>query len=174
MSPLGAAAVAPASRTGAKRWLPLVALGLATSMAVALAASNGNREELNWLQKLAADGNAGAEIQLGMAYRDGRYGLAPDEHSAFYWFKQAADTGDAYAEDLVAGAYAHGTGTAPDTALAVSWWQKAARDGFADARLHLGEALIASGNRAAGEKLLRTQPGSLMPQPGPIQFGAGV
>ena len=59
---------------------------------VLLAARSGGAapgQELAWLQQLAAGGDAGAGLQLGLAYRDGRYGLDPDPGRALHWLAAA-------------------------------------------------------------------------------------
>jgi TPR repeat protein len=43
-----------------------------------------------WLQKIAANGNAVAQEFLGRAYEEGWLGLAKDEVQARYWYQQAA------------------------------------------------------------------------------------
>ena len=68
------------------------------------------RDELAWLTRLANQGDDGAQLQLGLAYRDGRYGLSPDPESGLYWLQRSAAGGNAYAEDAVGKAYADGQG----------------------------------------------------------------
>jgi uncharacterized protein len=60
-------------------------------------------QELAWLNQLAAADNPDAQLQLGLAYRDGRYGLAPDAVAGQYWLEKAARNGQEYAVDLLAG-----------------------------------------------------------------------
>lgn len=164
-----------AASHAAQRWLPFAVFGVAVAAIVLLGTPVKNQVEVKWLHRLAAGGDTGAEVQLGTAYRDGRYGLAPSQETAFYWFKQAADRGDIYAEELVADAYAHGRGTQPDPALAVQWWRKAVDSGDANARVHLGEAMIAAGRLADAEKLLKKKSGiSLMPPVQAVPVAGGV
>jgi hypothetical protein len=59
-------------------------------------------QELDWLNRLAAN-NPDAQLQLGLAYREGRYGLAPDARAGDYWLEKAARNGEQYAVDLLAG-----------------------------------------------------------------------
>jgi TPR repeat protein len=98
--------------------------------------------EVNWLNELAVSGDAGAELQLGLAYRDGLYGLTPDLQASLKWLTEAARHGDAYAADAVANAYDRGLGVAVDQQQAVNWWENAARGGNTDARQQLGEYLV--------------------------------
>ena len=111
-------------------------------------------DEVAWLTQLANQGDDGAQLQLGLAYRDGRYGLTADAKTGLYWLKRSAAGGNAYAEDAVGTAYADGQGIAQDIAKAESWWRKAMQDGNQEARIHLADALIQSGHAAEGNALL--------------------
>jgi len=110
-----------------------------------LGSANKPGDELDWLSRLASEGNSGAQLQLGLAYRDGRYGLTADAKTGFYWLDKAAEAGNSYAEDAVAQAYAQGRGTVQDLQAARQWWQKAIAKGNKGARLHLGEELLQEG-----------------------------
>jgi hypothetical protein len=123
---------------GRRRWLPVVLTGAALAVAATVAHPVTPLGEADWLTRLADSGDTGAQLELGLAYRDGRDGLAADPGTALYWLKRAARGGNAYAADQLANAYADGDGTAADPALARHWWQAAARAGNADARQHLG------------------------------------
>jgi TPR repeat protein len=136
------------------RWLPglfLVAMILAS---VLLGSPNKARDELDWLSRLANNGDAGAQLQLGLAYRDGRYDLTPDLKTAMYWLKQSASGGNAYAENALGSAYAKGQGTERDLKLAQQWWRKAVKDGDPEARLHLADTLIRAGQTQEANQLL--------------------
>jgi TPR repeat protein len=65
--------------------------------------SPSDAQELAWLNRLAATDDPGAQLQLGLAYRDGRYGLAPDAGAGRYWLQRAARNGQDYAAGLLAG-----------------------------------------------------------------------
>ena len=112
------------------------------------------RDELDWLSRLANNGDAGAQLQLGLAYRDGHYGLTPDAKTGLYWLKQSAAGGNAYAEDAIGSAYAKGEGTEKDVRQAEQWWRKAIKDGDSDARMHLANALIKAGQTKEANQLL--------------------
>jgi TPR repeat protein len=111
-------------------------------------------DEVAWLTQLANQGDDGAQLQLGLAYRDGRYGLTADAKTGLYWLKRSAAGGNAYAEDMVGKAYAEGLGIAKDIATAETWWRKAIEDGNQEARIHLADALIQSGHATEGNALL--------------------
>lgn len=75
----------------------LAAVGaLAVSLTVQ-AAGVPAAQEVDWLSRLAHQGDAGAELQLGLAYLEGRYGLHPDPLAARRWLDAAAKDGNAYA-----------------------------------------------------------------------------
>jgi TPR repeat protein len=110
-------------------------------------------QEVNWLTQLAKSGDSGAQLQLGLAYQNGQYGLQPDSSSGFYWLNAAAHSGNAYAADLVANRYNHDR--PPQLHDAVYWWEKAARGGNADAEVHLGEFMMHKGADEQALPLLR-------------------
>jgi len=128
-----------------------VLAGLAAAAAITVAVAHTGRiapaQELAWLNHLANSGDAGAELQLGLAYREGRYGLQPDARASLRWLTEAGRNGDAYAADLVANAYATGEDVTRDPQAALRWWRLAAKGGNGDAQAHLGEALLARGDR---------------------------
>jgi TPR repeat protein len=133
--------------------LPLLLAGIATAGALAVLAANlggvAAGSEVDWLSHLAHSGDAGAQLQLGIAYRDGRYGLKPDTETGRYWLGMAAGNGNAYAADALANTYADAVGGVDgpgDTLQAVHWWEVAARGGNADAQEHLGQFMLGNGN----------------------------
>jgi TPR repeat protein len=140
-------------------FIRLVATIAATGAFVtgAVQASEGipARREVAWLNQLADQGDAGAELQLGLAYREGRYGLQPNPRKGLRWLTAAARSRNAYAADAVANAYATGEGVTRDPNKALYWWQKAAAEGNADAQAHLGEVLFVRGQHGKGLNWLR-------------------
>jgi TPR repeat protein len=135
-------------------WLPLTLVAVVVGVSTSMGTPNKPQDELDWLSQLANNGDAGAQLQLGLAYRDGRYGLTPDAKTGLYWLKQSAAGGNAYAEDAIGNAYFKGQGTAHDETLAEQWWRKAIKDGDRDARLHLATALIQRGQSQEADQLL--------------------
>jgi TPR repeat protein len=129
---------------------------LVTAIAASLLLGNHvkSRDELDWLTQLANQGDSGAQLQLGLAYRDGRYGLVPDAKTGLYWLQRSAAGGSAYAEDAIGMAYAKGEGTKQDNGAAEQWWQKAINHGDREARIHLADALIQAGRTDEGNALL--------------------
>lgn len=132
----------PGRHPGWWSWLP-IALLIVTVMAVTTLGTRDNpAREVDWLSRLSNEGDAGAQLQLGIAYRDGLYGLTPDARTAFHWLEKAAVNGNAFAEDAVAMAYDKGLGVNRNETLAAQWWNKAIQDGSHEARVHLAESLI--------------------------------
>jgi TPR repeat protein len=137
-------------------WAPAFLLVAAVAAISILGKPDSANSELRWLEQLSNAGDPGAELQLGVAYRDGLYGLKPDAKTGLYWLKQSANAGNAYAEDAVGVAYAEGQGTQPNNELANQWWRKAMQNGNQSARVHLSEAMIAAGHVQQAEQLLMT------------------
>jgi len=124
----------------------LAGLAIAGAFAIIAANSGGvsGASEVKWLNQLAVTGNDSAQMQLGLAYREGRYGLKQDANMGLYWLRKAAKSGNAYAADLVADSDVHDPREGLKQALPL--WQQAARHGNADAQLHLGEYLMHKGH----------------------------
>lgn len=59
-----------------------------------------NKEALSLLQSMAST-DENAQLQLGLAYRDGRLGLNADPVQANYWLERSATAGNAYAKELL-------------------------------------------------------------------------
>jgi uncharacterized protein len=93
---------------------------------------------LGLLQPRAEKGNAFAQYNLGVMYRDGR-GVLQDYATAMMWLRKAADQGVADAQYNLGFAYDTGTeGVPQDYAAAASWYRKAADQGDADGQNNLG------------------------------------
>jgi TPR repeat protein len=136
------------------RWAPVAVVAAVLSLAAVLGAPNKGRDEVDWLSRLANSGDDGAQLQLGLAYRDGRYGLKPDAKTGLYWLKRSAAAGNAYAEKAIGSAYANGQGIHQSTQLAEQWYRKAIRDGDRNARVLLADMLIKSGQTGDANRLL--------------------
>ena len=92
---------------------------------------------LQEFRPLAEQGDAGAQINLGVMYEDGR-GVPQDHAEAVKWFKMAAAQGNAEAQHNLGFMYGHGEGVPQDYAEAVKWFRKAANQGVARAQYNLG------------------------------------
>ena len=78
--------------------------------------------------RLALQGNAEAQFQLGIVYELGR-GVPPDGAEAVRWFRMAAFLGVEVRR---------GRGVPQDYAESVKWYRAAAEQGYADAQFNLG------------------------------------
>ena len=94
---------------------------------------------LRLLRAPAEQGNADAQLLLGIMYQDGE-GVAKDAAEAARWIQKAAEQDNATAEFALGVMYHQAMGVPKDEAAAVRWLEKAARQvppaQFALARLH--------------------------------------
>jgi TPR repeat protein len=74
---------------------------------------------------------------MGVRYLLGR-GVEQNNEKAFGYFSQAANNGDAFAQNELAYLYAAGKGTPRDYAKSIYWYTKAADQGLASAQYNLG------------------------------------
>jgi TPR repeat protein len=88
-------------------------------------------------RRLAEQGNAGAQRNLGFAYELGQ-GVPQDYGEAVKWFHKAAAQGLASARDALGTMYANGQGVPQDDKEAVIWFRKAADQGHSNGQLNLG------------------------------------
>ena len=98
-------------------------------------------EAVRWYRKAAEQGNTPAQMQLGMAYINGK-GIAKDAAEGVRWLRKAAEQGNALAQLALGGTYINGEGIAKDAAEGVRWLRKAAEQGNALAQLALGEVYV--------------------------------
>ena len=94
------------------------------------------RDEMAGLKAKAEAGDALAQYDLGVSYRDGD-GIPKDEVKAAEWFRKAADQGLVTAQFNLAVLYDHGQGVKRDDAFAVAWYRKAADKGLVEAQVNL-------------------------------------
>ena len=64
--------------------------------------------------------------------------MAQDYTQAVFWYRKAAEQGDASAQDGLGEIYDNGYGVRQDYAQAVAWYRKAADQGFPPAQTDLG------------------------------------
>jgi len=95
------------------------------------------RTALAGFKKLAEQGGAGAQYNLGIMYDKGR-GVPKDEQQAAAWFRKAAEQGFADAQYYLGWMYDTGRGVPKDEQQAVVWYRKAAEQEFAHAQHNLG------------------------------------
>ena len=89
------------------------------------------------LRAKAEQGNANAQVILGLKYDTGE-GVPQDDAEAVRWWRLAADQGVAEAQYNLGVRYATGRGVPQDDAEAVRWYRLAADQGFASAQYTLG------------------------------------
>ena len=81
---------------------------------------------------LAEQGDATAQINLGVMYEDGK-GVSRDYESAVKWYRLAAEQGDVRAQINLGLMYAKGAGVIQDSVYAHMWSNIAASTGDKDA-----------------------------------------
>ena len=89
------------------------------------------------VRQAAEQGNASAQTQLGLAYRNGR-GVQQDLIEAVKWYTRAAEQGHAEAQAYLGFMYMTGRGVRRDDAQAATWHRKAAERGNALGQYNLG------------------------------------
>ncbi len=90
------------------------------------------------ITRLAKDGNAVAQNQLGLMYFSGK-GVNADHKLAFQWFRKAADQNYLEAQYYLGGCYENGIGTEKNTAMAKVWYYAAAKQEYQPAVKKLKE-----------------------------------
>ncbi|HSL02191.1 MAG TPA: DnaJ domain-containing protein [Nitrospiraceae bacterium] len=90
------------------------------------------------LLRLAAQGNASAQNQLGQLYSNGR-GVPQDYATARKWYEKAAAQGHGWAQNQLGQLSADGLGIPQDYKNARHWWEQAAALGVAQAQYNLGQ-----------------------------------
>jgi TPR repeat protein len=122
----------------------IVSLGTAGSVCAAdfdkglRAAQSGDfATALREFKVLAEQGNATAQYNLGIMYRNGR-GVVQDYKEAVKWYRKSAEQGLALAQYNLGFMYANGRGVVQDYKEAVKWYRKSAEQGDAKAQSNLG------------------------------------
>ena len=83
---------------------------------------------MKWFRKAAEQGDADAQFNLGVMYRNGQ-GVKQDDFEAVKWYRKAAEQGDAKAQFIVGGSYLLGKGVQVNKSLAKEWLGKACDNG---------------------------------------------
>ena len=86
---------------------------------------------------LAEGGNARAQKNMGVIYRQGR-GVPQDFAEAMRWYRRAAERGNAKAQFSLAHMYYEAQGVRQNYAEAAKWYRRAAEQGIALAQFSLG------------------------------------
>ena len=104
-------------------------------------------EEANERDKKLADaGNASATYNLGVYYRDGKYGFRQDHDKALKLWHRAGDLGCSEAYTNIGYAYDTGSGVEVDKKKAKHCYKLSAMGGNATARYNLGRDELQRGN----------------------------
>ena len=82
-------------------------------------------------------GDALAQYNLGVFYRQGRQGVEQDFKEAVKWYQKAADQGNAIGQYYLAVMYESGEGVKQDYATAYAFLNIAATNGLQEARKNL-------------------------------------
>ena len=94
-------------------------------------------QTLHLLGPLAAQGDAGAQSNIGYMYSNG-YGVIQNHQEALKWFRLAAAQGDAMAQNNIGTMYDKGWGVTQNYQEAVKWYRLAAAQGNALAQNNIG------------------------------------
>lgn len=90
-------------------------------------------EAVRWFRQAADQGNARAQMDMGIDYENGR-GVEQDFGQALNWYRKSADQGNMAAEYFLGRLYQNGKGVDKDQAKAREWFQKSADQGFDSAK----------------------------------------
>jgi TPR repeat protein len=121
-------------------------------------------EAAKWLTKAADQGDATAQLLLGLAYFGGD-GVKKDAGEGAKWCRKAAEQGEPRAEYMLASAYEAGIGVPKDPAQALDWYRKALAHGYEQAKADIArlEPSVSQGGASAGQARTRRSPPSGMP-----------
>ncbi len=109
------------------------ALLFALALAVIPVGVHAQAPDLEEMRALAEQGNANAQLYLGVLYARGD-GVPEDDAEAVRWFRLAAEQGNALAQYSLGSMYGNGEGVPEDIVLAYMWSNLAAAQGNEDAQ----------------------------------------
>jgi TPR repeat protein len=121
-------------------------LSLASAHETGNGVKKDNDEAARWrtaaqteIKELAEQGHAEIQVELGIAYQSGEYGLKKDIVEAVRWYRMAAEQGDAWAQQRLGDLYSSGNESlAANPAEALRWYRSAAEQGKADCQFEVG------------------------------------
>ncbi|MGA2402719.1 MAG: tetratricopeptide repeat protein [Syntrophobacteraceae bacterium] len=90
-------------------------------------------EAVKWFRKAADQGDAGAQLNLGLMYLDG-LGVPKDYAEAIKWFRKAAEQGIAQAQYNLGVMYWRGERASQDFVQAYMWLKLSAAQGVLGAQ----------------------------------------
>lgn len=103
-------------------------------------------------RRLADDGDARAQFNLGLLYRYG-LGVEQDYGQAVFWLRQAAGQGLASAQNDLGRMYEYGYGVAQDYVKAIACYQKAAEQEYGNAAYSV--VIMCHQGRGLGDNMAR-------------------
>ncbi len=112
-------------------------LALASGCGTTAAPTASETELFRATLEKAEAGNAQAQNDLGIMYKDG-LGVPKDEVEAVKWLRKAADQSNAMAQAYLGFMYVEGLGVPKDEVEAVKWFRKAAEQNLSPAQYILG------------------------------------
>ncbi len=116
----------------------------------------GYATALREFRPLAEQGNAEAQLKLGVMYNDG-LGVPQDYAKAILWYYEAAEQGNDSAQFYLGGMYEQGLGVSLDYVEAHNWYNLAAAQGHKMAANHRGiaESEMTPANVLKAQRLAR-------------------
>ena len=148
-------AVKPDPGSNEKGTEALAQLFVANLYAGGLGVEKSSEKKVDFLKRSVANGNAGAEFELGMLYNDGTDGLQADTAQACQLFVKAADQGHVQSMHNAGFCYQNGTGVQANITTAAYYYNKAAENGMISSMHNLGLLCGMSGHADAAYFWLR-------------------
>ncbi len=105
-------------------------------------------QDVNTILQKAAEGDAGAQGELGNMYYTGN-GVRQDYKIAYDWYLKSAEQGVDFAQHALAYMYMYGQGVEMDNSRAIYWFRKSVAGGYKSSRVYL--AILLYNGYAGGE-----------------------
>ena len=102
-----------------------------------LKAESHDKKSFGKYEKLAEQGDAEAQFNLGWMYSKGR-GVLKNISKSFYWYEKSAEQGYTDAQNNLGFMYLQVQGDPKNHEKAFEWYKKAAKQGHADAQYNVG------------------------------------
>ncbi|KAG0239181.1 hypothetical protein BGW41_007872 [Actinomortierella wolfii] len=99
--------------------------------------THSSMKAFEWYTKSAEQGNADAQYNLGLMYKNGQ-GVEQNDVKAVEWFAKSANQGNADAQYNLGMMYRDGRGVGQNDVIAVEWYAKAAHQGNPYSQFKLG------------------------------------
>ena len=109
------------------------------------------QNNINTVLKMAEDGNAFAQTEIGNLYNSGSKTIEKNSEKAFYWWSEAAKQGHVGAHNNIAFCYGEGVGVAKDEEKAIKIFKELAENRDFAASKNLASHYINKINKLNGE-----------------------